>query len=341
MQSIRITRPDDWHVHFRDEEMLLQTVPATAQYFGRALAMPNLMPPLTSLEAILAYQTRIITAAKDYSHFKSYLTFYLNEAVLPEEIIAAKNNPFILGGKLYPAGVTTNSEQGARSIRALYPLFEAMQESSLVLQIHGEVIGGDIFDREAQFIDAHLKQMMKDFPKLRMVLEHISTKAAVEYVTNSPDTLAATITPHHLLYNRNQLLAGGIRPHYYCLPILKRASDQEALLAAATSGSPKFFAGTDSAPHGKNQKECSSGCAGIYSAPFALSMYAEAFEAMDALDKLDAFLGRFGADFYALPVSGESIELIRETIHVPDVCDVGCTQVVPVHAGGAFSWSVR
>lgn len=341
MQVINIKRPDDWHVHFRDDAMLQNTVPATAQYFGRALVMPNLIPPLTSVDALLAYQTRIMQAAHQHAHFKPYFTLYLNETVLPEVLLEAKKHAFILGCKLYPAGATTNSEQGARSIQALYPAFECMQANNLVLQIHGEVVTGDIFDREALFIETHLKSIMRDFPRLRIVLEHISTKTAVEYVEAAPETLAATITPHHLLYNRNQLLAGGLRPHYYCLPILKRERDQRALQVAATSGNPKFFAGTDSAPHGVKQKECASGCAGIYSAPFALSMYAELFEQMDALEQLEAFLSQFGADFYELPVSSEHIELIRKPIQVPEQFVFGKVNVVPVHAGDQFNWSVR
>ncbi|MDF1645604.1 MAG: dihydroorotase [Legionellaceae bacterium] len=341
MQTVSITRPDDWHVHFRDDVMLQGTVSATAQYFGRALVMPNLEPPLTSLDLLLAYQARVMKVAREYPHFEPYFTLYLNEKVSFDTLVAAQQHTHILGCKLYPAGVTTNSEQGARSIRALYPLFEVMQASRLVLQIHGEVIAGDIFDREKLFIETHLKSMMRDFPRLRIVLEHISTKAAVQYVEASAETLAATITPHHLLYNRNQLLAGGLRPHYYCLPILKREQDQRALQVAATSGNPKFFAGTDSAPHGKNQKECASGCAGIYSAPFALSMYAQAFESMHALDKLDKFLGQFGAEFYELPIANERITLIRESITVPEQLSFGETHVVPVHAGGAFAWSIQ
>jgi dihydroorotase len=341
MQSVCITQPDDWHVHFRDGAMLQSTVPATAKHFGRALVMPNLEKPLTSLDDLLAYRTRVIDAAKEHPDFKPYFTFYLNESVLPETLLAAKKNAFILGGKLYPAGVTTNSTEGARSIRALYPLFEAMQACDLVLQIHGEVIGGDIFEREALFIQTHLKNIVRDFPKLRIVLEHISTEVAAQYVENAPDTLAATITPHHLLYDRNQLLAGGIRPHYYCLPILKHARDKQALRAAATSGNPKFFAGTDSAPHGKNQKECASGCAGIYSAPFALSMYAEVFDSMQALDRLNPFLGQFGADFYQLSRSNHEVTLVRESIQVPEYFDFKTTHIVPVHAGGQFAWSVR
>ncbi|MDF1677780.1 MAG: dihydroorotase [Legionellaceae bacterium] len=341
MQSLYITKPDDWHVHFRDDVMLEHTAPATAQYFGRALVMPNLKPPLTSLELLQAYRARVNAAVRAYPDFEPYFTFYLNESVSPEAFVLAKEQTHILGGKLYPAGVTTNSAEGVRSIRALYPIFDVMQAQQFVLQIHGEEIAGDIFDREKLFIETHLKQIMCDFPRLRIVLEHISTKAAVECVLSASEMLAATITPHHLLYNRNQLLTGGIRPHYYCLPILKRERDQHALQKAATSGNPKFFAGTDSAPHGKGQKECASGCAGIYSAPFALSMYAEIFEAMNALDKLDAFLGHFGANFYELSVSSEHVELVRESVDVPEQFKFGVVDVVPVHAGGRFSWKVR
>jgi dihydroorotase len=339
-KSVEIAQPDDWHVHLRDASMLAQTVPATARHFGRALVMPNLVPPLTTCDALLAYRTRIMKASHGYPAFKPYMTLYLNERVQPETLIEAKQHGFILGAKLYPAGVTTNSAAGARSIQALYPLFEVMQTHDLVLQLHGEVLLGDIFDREALFIQQHLIPLMQDFPRLRMVLEHISTEAAVNFVLDAPKTLAATITPHHMLYNRNQLLSGGIRPHYYCLPILKRSRDQRALQEAAVSGNPKFFAGTDSAPHGKNQKECALGCAGIYSAPFALSMYAEVFEGMSAMDKLDAFLGCFGAAFYQLMPSNKKIELVREPLHVPTTLALGDTEVVPVHAGETFAWRV-
>ena len=341
VQQVCIRRPDDWHVHFRDGALLAYTVPATAVNFARALVMPNLEKPLTTLEVILAYQTRIINAAKNYPNFKPYFTFYLNETISPDVFSAAKAYPFILGGKLYPAGVTTHSKAGTRDIDALYPIFEVMQTNQLVLQIHGEEITGDIFEREALFLTMHLKKIIKNFPKLRIVLEHISTEAAVQCVENAPNTVAATITAHHLRYDRNQLLAGGIRPHYYCLPILKHARDKKALQLAATSGNPKFFAGTDSAPHGIAQKECASGCAGIYTAPFSLSMYAEVFETMGALKQLDAFLGQYGADFYQLPLTSECVTLVREPIQVPDFFDFKSIHVVPVHAGGTFAWSLR
>lgn len=341
IQKLTITRPDDWHVHFRDGVMLQHTVPATACHIGRALVMPNLQPPLTTLPHVLAYRERILDASKAYPHFKPYMTFFLNEGVDPALFSDISKHDFILGAKLYPAGVTTHAEAGARSIQTLYPAFEAMQAANVVLQVHGEVLNGDIFEREALFIEQKLKPLIRDFPKLRIVLEHISTQAAVDCVRDGPDTLAATITPHHLLYNRNQLLAGGIRPHYYCLPILKHQDDQRALREIAISGNPKFFAGTDSAPHGIAQKECSEGCAGIFSAPFALSMYAEVFDTMGALDKLDAFLGRFGAEFYHLSPSTENIQLVRKFIDVPQQLALGETHVVPVHAGGCFAWSVQ
>lgn len=340
-QTLIITRPDDWHVHFRDNAILEHTVPATAQHVGRALVMPNLNPPLTNLSHVIAYRERILVASKAYPHFTPYMTLYLNESVMPEIFADVAKHAFVLGAKLYPAGVTTNSRAGARSIRALYPALDAMQAADVVLQVHGEVLGGDIFEREALFLAQELKPLMQNFPKLRVVLEHISTQAAVDFVRHGPDTLAATITPHHLLYNRNQLLAGSIRPHYYCLPILKHQNDQHALREIAVSGNPKFFAGTDSAPHGIGQKECAEGCAGIFSAPFALSMYAEVFDSMGALDKLEAFLGQFGAAFYQLPASQEHIQLVRKTVHVPKVLALGETQVVPVNAGGCFEWSIQ
>jgi dihydroorotase len=339
-QILTITRPDDWHVHFRDGALLEHTVPATARHIGRALVMPNLTPPLTTLDSILAYRERILFASKAYPHFTPYMTLYLNEDVDPDVFAHAQKYPFVLGAKLYPVGVTTNAEAGARSIQALYPALHAMQAADVVLQVHGEVLDGDIFEREALFIEQKLKPLIRDFPKLRVVLEHISTRAAVDFVRDGPSTLTATITPHHLMYNRNQLLAGGLRPHYYCLPILKHQDDQAALQTAAVSGNPKFFAGTDSAPHGIAQKECSEGCAGIYSAPFALSMYAEVFDKLGALDKLDAFLGRFGAEFYHLLPSEETVRVTRKPVDIPRQLDLGKTQVVPVNAGGCFAWSV-
>lgn len=341
MRKLQITRPDDWHVHFRDGEALLHTAPASAKHFSRALVMPNLKPALTTLASLLAYRERIIAAVGQNHQFTPYLTFYLNEQVLADELLQAKKHDCILGAKLYPAGATTNSEQGARSIGALYPLLETMQDCGLVLQIHGEVTHGDIFEREALFISEYLAPLVRDFPALRIVLEHISTRAAVDFVMQAPDTVAATITPHHLRYNRNQLLAGGIKPHYYCLPILKHERDQRAVQQAAVSGNAKFFAGTDSAPHTVGSKESACGCAGIYSSPFAVAMYADVFASLDCLNKLDPFMGRFGADFYQLAQNKEQIELVEQPQIVPQTLPFGHKQVVPVAAGDTLPWCIN
>jgi dihydroorotase len=341
VRTFSINRPDDWHVHLRDNDALNHTVPATAQHFARALVMPNLKPALTTLASVNAYRERITKAMTHYPHFVPYMTLYLNETITPDDLNAIADDPFILGAKLYPAGATTNSDEGAQSIRALYPLLEIMQDNNLVLQIHGEITHGDIFERESRFIETCLTSLVRDFPKLRIVLEHISTRAAVEFVTQAPDTVAATITPHHLLYNRNQLLAGGIRPHYYCLPILKHEQDQIALQQAAISGNSKFFAGTDSAPHAKDQKESACGCAGVYSAPFALAMYAQVFDNLNELSKLNTFMSHFGATFYQLPILDERIELIKEPQTIPQTLAFGHDYVVPLAAGSTLQWSIR
>lgn len=341
MQTLIINRPDDWHIHLRDNEFLQHTVPAVATHFARALIMPNLQPPLTTLSAITAYQNRIIAALTKDQLFTPYMSFYLNEQVLPEELIKAACIPTILGAKLYPKGATTHSDAGAQSITALYPLLEVMQAYDLVLQIHGEVTHSDIFEREGLFIEEHLKPLVANFPKLRIVLEHISTEAAVDFVSKAPANLAATITPHHLLYNRNKLLAHGLRPHYYCLPILKHARDQLALQKAATSGNPKFFAGTDSAPHLLGTKENACGCAGIYSAPFALALYTQLFDELGHLKQLNAFMSHFGAQFYHLPINQEQIELIKSPQTVPESLPFGNGNVVPIHAGESIAWSVN
>lgn len=340
MRSLIITRPDDWHVHFRDGAILLHTVSATAKHFARCLVMPNLQPALTTLESLLAYRQRILAALPPELQLAPFMTFYLNESVRAEDLMQAKQHPYILGAKLYPAGATTNSTEGVRSLRALYPLLETMQAHHLVLQIHGEVTHGDIFAREALFIKECLTPLMHDFPRLRIVLEHISSRSAVEFVQNAPDSLAATITPHHLYYNRNHLLAGGIKPHYYCLPILKHRNDQLALQQAAVSGNPKFFAGTDSAPHASSQKESACGCAGIYSAPFALALYAEVFANLNKLEKLNAFLSHFGADFYQLPRGSEQITLLEQHQIIPPSLPLGHAQVIPVAAGERLHWSI-
>ena len=341
MRTLSIKKPDDWHVHLRDNDALIHTVPATAKHFARALAMPNLQPPLTTVPSLNRYYERIVANIPAKSPFHPYLTLYLHENLAPDIFIEAKPYSYILGAKLYPAGATTNSEHGAHSIRALYPIFEALQESDLVLQIHGEVTEGDIFSREKLFIEKHLATIIKNFPKLRVVLEHISTKAAVEFVIQAPDTVSATITPQHLLYNRNQLLVGGIKPHYYCLPILKHRNDQLSLQAAAVSGNPKFFAGTDSAPHARNQKESACGCAGIYSAPFALAMYTQLFDDLNQLSALEAFMSCYGANFYRLPITEERIELVEQQQTIPEILPLGREQVVPIAAGSHLRWSVR
>lgn len=341
MQQLTIIRPDDWHVHLRDGNALQHTVPATASNFARALVMPNLKPALTSVAALEAYRQRIHSHIPANTDFQAYMTFYLNELVSANDLIQAGKLPHILGAKLYPAGATTNSEAGAKSLKALYPLLEIMQEQDLVLQIHGEVTHDDIFDREALFIEEHLTDLISNFPKLRIVLEHISTKTAVDFITQAPINVAATITPHHLLYNRNQLLAGGIRPHYYCLPILKHERDQLALQVAAVSGNPKFFAGTDSAPHALNTKETACGCAGIYSAPYALAFYAQIFDQLDKLQQLEAFTSRFGADFYRLSHNQEYLELIKSPQTIAASLPFADATVIPMAAGETISWSIH
>lgn len=341
MRSLHITRPDDWHVHLRDHEALQHTVMATAKHFARALIMPNLKPALATISAVSAYHQRIIAALNGNTQFAPYMTLYLNASVKPDDLQQLTKHPHVLGAKFYPAGATTHSEAGARSIKALYPLLEIMQAQDLVLQIHGEVTHGDIFEREALFIEEYLASLTRDFPKLRMVLEHISTKAAVEFVMQAPPTVAATITPQHILYNRNQLLVGGIKPHYYCLPILKHEHDQLAVQQAAVSGNCKFFAGTDSAPHSQTSKESACGCAGIYSAPFALAIYAQVFDSLGELSKLNDFMGRFGANFYHLPITTERIELIEQQQVIPQVLPFGREQVVPIAAGESLQWSVH
>lgn len=340
MQTLTLNRPDDWHVHFRDGELLQHTVAATAAHFSRALVMPNLKPALTTVAAINQYREKILATTSKDSTFQPYMTFYLNESVQAQELEKAAKTPYILGAKLYPAGATTNSEAGAKSLTALYPLLDVMQEQELVLQIHGEVTHSDIFEREALFLSEYLQPIIKNFPKLRIVLEHISTKAAVEFINSAPEHVAATITVHHLLYNRNHLLAGGIKPHYYCLPILKHEQDQKALQQAAISANPKFFAGTDSAPHAVETKEHACGCAGIYSAPFALPFYAQVFTHLNHLDLLNPFMSQFGAEFYRLAINSQQIELLKKPQRIPLSLPLGSHRVVPMAAGEEVEWSV-
>lgn len=341
MRSVTIAKPDDWHVHFRDKESLQNTVNATAKHFARALVMPNIIPALTTVDSIVAYFQRIMQALDKKYSFTPYMTFYLNETINPDEFQQAKKHPYILGAKLYPAGATTNSDAGAKSIKQLYPLLDCMQQLDLVLQIHGEVTHGDIFSRESVFIREYLLPITRQFPKLRIVLEHISTRAAVEFVKSAPATVAATITPHHLLYNRNDLLVGGIKPHFYCLPILKRAVDQKAIQQAAISGNAKFFAGTDSAPHAQGNKESACGCAGIYSAPFAIQLYTQFFDSMGYMGKLEAFMSQFGAQFYRLPFSDNKLTLINSPQCIPNALPLGNNTVIPVAAGSNLTWSIQ
>ncbi|MCG7537715.1 dihydroorotase [Pseudoalteromonas sp. OOF1S-7] len=340
-QTLTITRPDDWHVHLRDGAVLVDTVRDISRYMGRAIIMPNLVPPATCTQSALAYRERIL-AAKPNGQFEPLMVLYLTDNTSAEEIRAAQASGHIVAAKLYPAGATTNSDSGVTDIENIYPVLEVMQEVGMLLLIHGEVTDSsiDIFDREKVFIDTKLRKVVEAFPKLKIVLEHITTQDAVEFVESAPDNVAATITAHHLLYNRNHMLAGGIRPHYYCLPILKRNTHQQALLRAATSGSRKFFLGTDSAPHAKDKKEAACGCAGAYTAHAAIELYAEAFEEAGALDKLEGFASHFGADFYGLPRNTDTITLEKSSWQVPESYPLGDTQVVPIKAGASIDWQV-
>jgi dihydroorotase len=340
-QTLTITRPDDWHVHLRDGAVLVDTVRDISRYMGRAIIMPNLVPPATCTQSALAYRERIL-AAQPKAQFDPLMVLYLTDNTSADEIRAAKASGHIVAAKLYPAGATTNSDSGVTDVENIYPILEVMQEVGMLLLVHGEVTDSsiDIFDREKVFIDTKLKKVVDAFPKLKIVLEHITTEDAVEFVESAPDNVAATITAHHLLYNRNHMLAGGIRPHYYCLPILKRNTHQQALLRAATSGSKKFFLGTDSAPHAKDKKEAACGCAGAYTAHAAIELYAEAFEEAGALDKLEGFASHFGPDFYGLPRNADTITLEKNSWQVPESYPLGDTQVVPIKAGASVDWQV-
>ncbi|MGH8492667.1 MAG: dihydroorotase [Moraxellaceae bacterium] len=341
--TLTITRPDDWHVHLRDGAALAHTVPAMARYFGRAIVMPNLVPPARSTAEAQAYRERILAARPAGSTFEPLMVLYLTDNTSPDEIVQAKASGFVHAVKLYPAGATTNSDSGVTSVEKVRAVLEKMAEIGLPLLIHGEVTHGDvdIFDREKVFLDTILAPLVQSIPGLRIVLEHITTNDAVEFVQAAPPTVGATITAHHLLFNRNHMLVGGIRPHYFCLPILKRRTHQEALLKAATSGSPKFFLGTDSAPHAKGAKENACGCAGSYTAHAAIELYAEAFEEAGALDKLEGFASFHGPDFYRLPRHNDSITLIKESWAVPESYAFGDNVVVPIRAGADIAWRVR
>ena len=342
MQQLSIIRPDDWHVHLRDGSVLKNTVAHTARYFGRAIVMPNLSPAVTSTKNALAYQQRILEHIPDGSAFKPLMTLYLTDNTAPSEITSAKASGQIFGVKLYPAGATTNSESGVTAIEKIYPCLETMSELGMPLLIHGEVTQDsvDIYDREKIFIDTILSKICTQFPDLKIVLEHITTKQAVEFVTTASENIAATITPQHLLYNRNHMLVGGIRPHYYCLPVLKRNEHQQALLKIVASGNKKFFLGTDSAPHAINTKENACGCAGCFSAHAALELYAEVFEKLNALDKLEAFSSFNGPDFYGLPRNTDYISLTKTSWQAPAFYEFGDQQITPLRANEQLLWTV-
>ena len=339
---LTLTRPDDWHIHLRDGVALNNTVADVARYFGRAICMPNLVPPVKTTEDALAYYQRIKAATPSNSSFDPLMVLYLTDHTDAADIAVAKASGKVKSVKLYPAGATTNSHAGVTSLEKVYGVLEQLAEHNMPLLVHGEVTHSDIdiFDREKVFIDTILIPLTQRFPTLKMVLEHITTADAVQFVQQAGDNIGATITAHHLLFNRNHMLVGGIRPHYYCLPILKRQTHQQALLDAATSGNPKFFLGTDSAPHAIHAKEAACGCAGSYTAHAAIELYAEAFEQMNALDKLEGFASFYGADFYGLPRNTDTITLVKEEWQVPDNYTFGSSVVVPIRAGDKIAWRV-
>ena len=337
--TLTLPRPDDWHLHVRDGEALKTTVPHAAAQFGRAIIMPNLKPPVTSAAQALAYRERIQAAVPAGARFEPLMTLYLTDRLAPEEIVRAKAAG-VVALKLYPAGATTNSDAGVTDIRKTYPTLEAMQREGLALLVHGEVTSPevDLFDREAVFIEQQLIPLRKDFPGLKIVMEHITTREAAQYVAGAGATTAATITAHHLLYNRNAIFTGGIRPHYYCLPVLKRETHRQALLQAATSGSDRFFLGTDSAPHAAHLKEHALGCAGCYTAHAAIELYAQAFDSAGAMDKLEGFASFHGPDFHGLPRNQDSITLRREAWTVPESYAYGEAQLKPLGGGEPLAW---
>lgn len=340
--TLTITRPDDWHIHLRDGALLAATVAPTARVFARAIVMPNLVPAVTTTALAAAYRQRILDAVPPGVRFDPLMTIYLTDHADPAEIRRAKTSGIVHGAKLYPAGATTHSDAGVTDVRRLWPVLAVMEEVDLPLLVHGEVVDGDIdvFDREKVFIDRHLRAVVEAFPRLRVVFEHITTRDAAQFVQQARPGVAATITPQHLLMNRNDIFVGGLRPHNYCLPVLKRREHQEALQQAAVSGNPRFFLGTDSAPHAKNAKEAACGCAGCWSAPAALPLYAQFFETMDALQKLAGFASHYGADFYRLPRNTDTVTLVREAWQVPNELVFGGEVIVPYFAGQTLNWRV-
>ena len=342
MTTLRLRRPDDWHLHLRDGAHLAAVLPHTAARFARALVMPNLKPPMTTTSALADYRARILHALPAGMRFEPLMTLYLTDRTPPEEVRKARASGFVVGAKLYPAGATTHSDAGVTSIDNVWGALEAMAESGLVLQVHGEVTHPevDVFDREREFIDRVLSRIVERVPALKVVFEHVTTAAAVEFVRGARPGVAATMTPQHLLMNRNAMFEGGVRPHHYCLPVLKRERDRETLVAAATGDDPRFFLGTDSAPHARHTKENACGCAGIFSAHAGIELYAEVFDAVGRLDRLEAFASERGADFYGVPRNEESITLVREEWTVPSSYPFGADELVPLRAGGTIAWKL-
>lgn len=343
MTELILQTPDDWHLHFRDGDMLKETVAATARCFKRAIVMPNLVPPVTNATEALAYKERILAARPAGSSFEPLMVLYLTDKTSAEDIKAAKAAG-VVAAKLYPAGATTNSHSGVSSLSKLYPVLEVMAEQQMLLLVHGEVTDSliDIFDREKVFIDQHLTQLIDTIPGLKVVFEHITTADAVEFVKAAPDRVAATITPQHLLLNRNDMLVGGVRPHNYCLPVLKRRTHQEALRAVVATGNTKFFLGTDSAPHAKHRKEAACGCAGCYSAWSAIELYAQVFEDLGCLDKLEGFASHYGPDFYNLPRNSGTITLVKQDWTVPaEITLPDGSPIVPFFAEQQLSWQLK
>ncbi|ATZ94980.1 MULTISPECIES: dihydroorotase [Dickeya] len=339
---LKIRRPDDWHLHLRDDQMLKAVLPYTSRLFARAIVMPNLTPPITTAAQAEAYRQRILSAVPAGETFQPLMTCYLTESLDKNEIISGYQQGVFTAAKLYPAHATTNSSHGVSDIRTIYPVLEAMQKLGMPLLVHGEVTDPevDIFDREARFIERIMEPLRQQFPELKVVFEHITTREAAQYVQSADRFVAATITPQHLMFNRNHMLVGGIRPHLYCLPILKRNTHQQALREAVASGSEKFFLGTDSAPHAKHRKESSCGCAGVFNAQASLSAYATVFEELNALDKLEAFCSLNGPRFYGLPVNEGTLELRRQPVQFPEEIVAGEETIIPFLAGQSLNWSV-
>ena len=340
--QLTIRRPDDWHLHFRDGQMMRDVVPYTARQFARAIVMPNLTPPVTDTESAAAYRERILAAVPEGLEFMPLMTCYLTDNTDPDDLARGAAKGVFTAAKLYPAGATTNSDNGVTDVRKLDPVLARMEAEGIVLCVHGEVTDHDIdvFDREAEFIERHLRRITSEFPQLRVVFEHITTSDAVDFVLASGPNVAATITPQHLHINRNAMLVGGIQPHNYCLPVAKRETHRLALRKAATSGNAKFFLGTDSAPHERHAKESACGCAGIFNAPFALESYLRVFEEEGALDQFEGFASLNGPAFYGLPVNEEAITLERAEVSVPDELQAGGSVVVPFHAGQTLGWKL-